>query len=216
MENKNVTSNIATFGMAVILSTSCATSENLDHDYLKKDNELVVSVFTEIETDTNLSSIISENIGKLEAKHTTLSQFNTSFKNTKKSTGNNISLASVAVDQKIILPGEIFSFNNTVGPTTKKRGYMLGRIFIKGKDSKGYGGGVCQVSSTIYNAALLAGLEIIERHPHSKPVKYVPADKDAATSYGGKDFKFKNNKSFPILINSYIQDENIYIAIETV
>lgn len=216
MENKNITSNITTIGLAVILSTACANSENLELDYSEKDNESVVSAFTESELDTDLSSIMSANISQTQAKKVVLGEFNTSFKNSKKSRGHNISLASVAVDEKIILPGEVFSFNDTVGPTTKSRGYMIGKIFIKGKDSKGYGGGVCQVSSTMYNSVLLSGLEVVERHPHSKPVGYVAIDKDAATSHGGKDFKFKNNKPFPIMINSYIHDENIYVAIETV
>lgn len=147
---------------------------------------------------------------------TVLSQFSTNFKNAAQSRSKNINRASVAIDNQIIEPGESFSFNDTVGPTTKKNGFKLGRIFVNGKDSKGYGGGVCQVSSTLYNAVEQAGLEVTERHPHSKHVGYVDEGKDAATSYGVIDFKFINNKLYPVKINSYIEGEKIVVSIESV
>lgn len=145
-----------------------------------------------------------------------LAEFHTEFDSKKSARGKNIIRGSLAIDQKIIQPGEVFSFNNTVGPTTRKNGFSLGRIFINGEDGKGYGGGICQVSGTLYNAVLNAGLEIVERHPHSKPVYYVEKNKDAATSYGGKDLKFKNTLPYPIKINSYVQDTSIYISLEIV
>jgi len=149
-----------------------------------------------------------------DTENKTLSSFSTEFKNATKSRSHNIRRASASIDQTVITPGETFSYNNTIGPTSKANGYMLGRVFVKGKDSKGYGGGVCQVSSTLYNAALEAELEITERHPHSKAVGYVEEGKDAATSYGSVDLKFVNNKSFPIKINSYVETDKITVAIE--
>ncbi len=151
-----------------------------------------------------------------EKKPIVLSEFSTSFEGGTESRINNITQASVLVDGTIVNPGEIFSFNQTVGPTVKRRGFAKGKIFIEGKEAQGYGGGVCQVSSTIYNAALEAGFEIVERHPHSKKVYYVEDDRDAATSFGGIDMKFKNNFDYPILINSYIYESRIYISIEKV
>jgi vancomycin resistance protein YoaR len=142
-----------------------------------------------------------------------LSEFTTEFKNATESRAHNITKAAEAIDEKIVKPGETFSFNNAVGPTTKENGFMLGRIFVNGKDGKGYGGGVCQVSSTLYNAAEELGLEIVERHKHSKPVNYVESGRDATTSYGVIDFKFANNKSYPIKIDSYVQDSSVTVAL---
>lgn len=150
------------------------------------------------------------------ASGTKLSEFITEFKDATKARAHNISLASKAINKKTVQPGAVFSFNDAVGPTNKDRGYMLGRIFINGKDSKGYGGGVCQVSSTLFNAAELAGLEVTERHEHSKAVGYVKSGRDATTSYGGKDFKFTNNMPFAVRINSAVSGEKLTVSIEKV
>ncbi len=143
----------------------------------------------------------------------TIGEYTTKFDSQKSARGKNIMRASKAIDEIIVNPGQEFSFNNAVGPTTKSNGFELARIFIKGEEKKGYGGGVCQVSSTLYNAVLQAGLEVTERHVHSKEVFYVPKDKDAATSHGGIDFKFVNNKDFPIKIQSYTVDNKVTTAI---
>ncbi len=124
---------------------------------------------------------------------------------------HNIQLASYSIDETLIYPDGIFSYNEALGPTTEEEGYKIGKIFIEGKEIDGVGGGVCQVSSTLYNAVLQANLDIIERHPHSKEVTYVPKDKDAATSYGGIDFKFLNNTNKIIKIDSFIYQNSIYV-----
>lgn len=142
-----------------------------------------------------------------------IAEFTTKFNKKSFGRAENIRLSAKAIDEKEILPGETFSYNNTVGPTTKENGYKMAHIFVKGQKKKGYGGGVCQVSSTLYNAALAANLEITECHSHSKKVYYVDEDKDAATSYGGIDLKFINNKDFPIRINSYIYNDTITVAL---
>lgn len=142
-----------------------------------------------------------------------ISEFTTKFNKKNFGRAENIRLSAKAIDEKEIMPGETFSYNNTVGPTNKKNGYKMAQIFVKGKKKKGYGGGVCQVSSTLYNAVLAADLEIAERHSHSKKVYYVDEDKDAATAYGSIDFKFVNNKDYTIKINSYIYDDAITIVL---
>jgi len=136
----------------------------------------------------------------------TLGEFATRYGAYPKNRGSNIQLASDQIDGVIVLPGQVFSFNDAVGPTTKANGFKLARTFIKGKDTRGYGGGVCQVSTTLYNAALMAGMEILERHAHSKPVGYVAEDRDAATSYGSMDFKFRNNLPYPVRVNSAVEN----------
>ena len=142
-----------------------------------------------------------------------ISEFATEFNTKSFGRAENIKLSAKKINGKEILPGETFSYNKTVGPTNKKNGYKKAQIFIKGKKSKGYGGGSCQVSSTLYNAVLKANLKVTERHPHSLEVKYVEQDKDAATSYGGKDFKFVNDRDYKIKINSYVYENKIVVAL---
>ena len=99
--------------------------------------------------------------------------------------------------------GEIFSFCEIVGKATPEKGYKKAKIFdAKGNLIDGYGGGNCQVSTTIYNAVKdLSGIEIIERHPHNNTVPYIEEGLDAAVSYGSEDLKFKNNNDYSIIIN---------------
>jgi vancomycin resistance protein YoaR len=111
------------------------------------------------------------------------------------------------------MPGGEFSFNEAVGPTIKKRGYLAGKIFVNGRTAMGYGGGVCQVSSTLFCAADKMGLLTTERHYHSLPVNYVPKGMDAATSYGVIDYKFVNTKDFPIIIKTLTKDGKIHVGI---
>ncbi|MDR1539596.1 MAG: VanW family protein [Clostridiales bacterium] len=142
-----------------------------------------------------------------------IGEYSTEFSKNSKERNTNIALAAKSINEAVVKPGETFSYNQAIGPTTKKNGYKRAQIFINGKKAYGYGGGVCQVSSTLYNAVEDAGLEIIERHIHSRPVSYVPKGKDAATSYGDIDFKFKNSEPYPIKIKSEIIDNSVFIQI---
>jgi len=139
-------------------------------------------------------------------KKVALSQYTTKFNKNAKARTHNMKLSSIAIDNYVLQPGAVFSFNEVVGYAGPQQGYQKAVIFVNGKEEQAYGGGICQVSSTLYNAAMDAGLEIVERHPHSKPVGYVPKGKDAATSYNGVDLKFKNNFPYPVTINTYIND----------
>ncbi len=125
----------------------------------------------------------------------------------------NISMAMRNVNNTLLWPGQLFSFNEVVGPRTPERGYLPAPVILNGGLDVGYGGGVCQVSSTVYNAALAAGLTIVERHGHSKPVHYVPEGRDAAVDYGGVDMKFRNNRSTAIIIKSYLNNGRLYIEL---
>lgn len=111
--------------------------------------------------------------------------------------------------------GETFSFCDTVGKATPERGYQKADIFDKdGNVIKGYGGGNCQISSTLYNAVLsLPSISITERHEHSKKVYYVPEGKDAAVAYGSIDFKFKNDYDYDIKIYSSSSTNSVDIKI---
>ena len=138
-----------------------------------------------------------------------LGEYTTKFSSAPKGRNENISHAAKSLKGVVIQPGEVFSYNKTLGPTNKENGYKRARIFVRGKKAYGYGGGVCQVSSTLFNAAESAGMEIVERHNHSLPVEYVPRGKDAATSYGSVDLKFKNSLSHPVKIDTAVTENSV-------
>jgi vancomycin resistance protein YoaR len=142
-----------------------------------------------------------------------LGEYSTEFSDGAKARNTNITVAAKSIDGVVVNPGQVFSYNDTIGPTTKNNGYKKAQIFIRGKKAYGYGGGVCQVSSTLYNAVEDAGLKVIERHQHSRTVEYVPKGKDAATSYGVIDFKFQNTLSHPVTITSEVKDGTVCIKI---
>ena len=112
----------------------------------------------------------------------------------------NVLLATEACNDVILLPGDIFSYNDTVGPRTYERGFKDAIVYVGTLAEAGVGGGICQVSSTIYYAVLRADLEIVERYAHSRTVTYVPLGEDATVAWGSKDFRFKNNTEFPIRV----------------
>ncbi len=122
--------------------------------------------------------------------------------------GINIRLAVETIDGTELFPGEEFSFNDIVGPRTKEKGYAIAHIYSGGEIRDGYGGGICQVSTTLYDAVLLANLNVTERHNHIFTVSYVPLGLDAAVSYGYADLKFQNNTNYPIRINAKVSDDN--------
>jgi len=142
-----------------------------------------------------------------------LATHETDFDTKAKNRATNITMAARSIDGFIVMPGQVFSFNEATGPTDKNQGYKKDIIYIKGEKKKGYGGGVCQVSTTLYNAAEAADMKIIERHDHSRPVTYAEPGKEAATSYGGIDFKFKNDKPYPIVINCTAVNGKIHASI---
>lgn len=135
-----------------------------------------------------------------------ISQFNTQFNPGRISRTQNIRVASKALDGYIIAPGEIFSFNQVVGPRSKERGYDEADVILSGELVSGVGGGVCQVSTTLYNAVLRAELQIVERLPHSLLIPYIAPGLDATVAYGSIDLKFKNTLNCYILIKSVVQN----------
>ena len=115
---------------------------------------------------------------------------------------NNVGLASDTIDGTILLPGEVFSFNDTVGMRTAEKGYREAGAYVSGNTVLEIGGGICQTSSTIYDVVLKSNLEVIERRPHMFTVAYLPLGNDATVNWGTIDFKFKNNTDYPIRIDS--------------
>jgi len=126
----------------------------------------------------------------------------TFFNSSNQSRSHNISLAAKAIDNHVVFPNEIFSFNKVVGMRSEEKGYKRAPIIVKGELAEGVGGGICQVSSTLFNAVDRAGLQIIERYSHSRHVSYVPSGRDATVSWYGPDFRFQNKYNQPILIRA--------------
>ena len=114
----------------------------------------------------------------------------------------NVALASKNINGLILAPGEVFSYNDSVGPRTTARGFRVAHVYVGNRVEDGVGGGICQVSSTLYNAVVLSDLKIVTRTNHSLPVSYVPMGRDATVSYGSIDFKFENNTKMPIKISA--------------
>lgn len=127
-----------------------------------------------------------------------LSSFSTSFTSSNSSRSTNIRLSASKINGKVLMPGESFSFNQVVGKRTAAAGFQPAPAYYNGKTVLEYGGGICQVSSTLYNAVLYANLEVTERTNHGYKPSYVKPGLDATVSWGGPDFKFTNNRDYPI------------------
>ena len=138
--------------------------------------------------------------------------FSTSTVNNK-NRGENIKLAVSKINGKILASGEVFSFNDVVGPRTADGGYQTAHTYTAGKVVDGIGGGICQVSSTLYNAVLKADLNVVERRNHMFTVGYVPYGQDATVSYDTADFKFSNSSKWPIKIVAGVsKNHNVYFS----
>lgn len=131
-----------------------------------------------------------------------LHTFTTYFDGTNINRTSNIRLAAAKINGSVLNAGETLSFNDTVGERTKSRGFLPAKIIENGEFTEGVGGGVCQVSTTLYNAAVLSGLEIKEYHPHSLAVGYVSPSRDAMVSGSACDLKITNNRKTPVYIRA--------------
>ena len=126
---------------------------------------------------------------------------------------NNVKLAGEKCNGIILLPGEEFSYNQTVGKRTKDAGFGEAGAYLNGETVQEVGGGICQTSSNIYNAIVLSNLKITERHNHTYISGYVPIGRDATVSWGGPDFKFKNDQKYPIKLEVFYSNSRIYAKV---
>ena len=164
--------------------------------------------------DNNVNTIVTET-KQTEPIETDLASFSTPIMYKDVNREHNMSLTCSKLNGTIVKAGETFSFCNTVGKATAEAGYKEAEIFDKeGNIKKGYGGGNCQVSSTLYNVVLqISSLKVVERHEHSRKVSYVESGKDAAIAYGSIDFKFKNENDYDIKIYSETTENTVNIRI---
>ena len=136
----------------------------------------------------------------------TLAIFTTKYNITNIERSTNLELAAQKINGTILAPNEEFSYNKTVGARTIDKGYKEAKVYSNGQVVDGIGGGICQISSTLYDTAIIANLDITERHNHQFITSYLPAGKDATVVYGAKDLKFKNTRSYPIKIELEVQN----------
>ena len=126
----------------------------------------------------------------------------------------NIAIAAAKLDGTTVGPGREFSFNETVGERSSELGYGPARVIVDGRSEPGIAGGICQLSSTLYNAALLAGMEITERRAHSRPVPYLPAGLDATVSYGAADLRWVNALATPVTVRARVGADSVCVWLE--
>lgn len=151
---------------------------------------------------------------KAEKDPNEISRYSTEILNKDENRVHNIKLAAKKLNHTVIEPGETFSFNGVLGKRTEEKGYEEAPILLgNGEEGEGVGGGICQVSSTLYNAVLQTNMEIVERHRHSEAVPYVPEGKDATVVYNSKDFRFKNTKDYPVEIVIAVSEEKVTVRL---
>ena len=156
-----------------------------------------------VSTEELKNSIVGDELGT----------YTTDYSSSSSDRAHNISLASGKINGYVLAPGEEFSYNDVVGPRTVERGFKMANVYVGNTVQPGIGGGICQVSSTLFNAVVFADLEITERRNHSLPVSYAPMGRDATVSYGAIDFKFKNNTSKPIEIRVTCENRKNTVSI---
>ena len=135
-----------------------------------------------------------------------ISSFSTKYDASNRNRSTNLEIAAKKINGKVLMPGEEFSFNKIVGKRTVEDGYKDAKIYADGGVVDGLAGGICQISSTLYNSVLLANLQITERRNHSFTTSYLPAGKDATVVWGTTDFKFINSRSYPIKIEAKVSN----------
>ena len=143
----------------------------------------------------------------------TMASYSTSYGGSTANRAANVARAAELINGTVVAPGEVFSFNDTVGERTVENGFSTAKEYVGGKSVDGIGGGTCQVSSTLYSAVLYASLEIVTRTNHMFTVSYIPNGQDATVSDSGVDFKFRNNSEYPIRIDANAGGGTITVSI---
>ena len=184
--------------------------------------QLYNTVYTAIVTGSGAQTVVVSRqeiapkvtLSELQSRMGMMSEAKTTASGNK-NRKSNIKLALSTLNGVCIQPGEVFSFNGTVGERTEAAGYKSAGAFVDGLVSEEVGGGICQVSTTLFNAVAKSDLEVIARSPHSRPVGYIDKGKDAAVSWPNQDFKFMNDTDYPVyIVAHYDNDENrVYIAL---
>lgn len=163
-----------------------------------------------IPTETIETKIKGDMLSKINTK---ISSFTTAFKPSDVNRTENLRIASAQINGVLVLPGDIFSMNKALGPRVVSKGYKEAPVIINGTVVPGLAGGICQVTTTLYNAVLLSNLEIVERTQHGLAVSYVGVGRDATISGDAIDFKFRNTNKYPIYINTIMGKSTLSVNI---
>ncbi len=149
--------------------------------------------------------------GEVKDINGVVSEFHTTFSLSDVNRSDNIRLACTKLNGTILKPGEAFSMNEALGPRTTKNGYKEAPVIFKNELVPGTGGGICQVTTTLYDTVLKSKLEVLERSPHSMPLGYVQPGQDATIAEGSIDFKFRNDRDYPVCITASVKGNTIGI-----
>ena len=191
------------------------SSNGLDFNISIEEAKQMISAPQETYTiplKTLYPNVTTNEIGT-EAFPDKLATYTTSYASSNANRSTNIALAASKINGTVLMPGEEFSFNGTVGKRTAANGFKTATVYSNGQVTTDYGGGICQVSSTLYNSVLKANLEITNRVNHTFTVGYVPIGLDATVSWGSPDFKFKNSRSYPIKIVATTSNKRLTISV---
>ncbi len=156
--------------------------------------------------ETTRPAVTAEDLSHIEI---VLAEYSTPYRTWQTDRTHNLKLAAEKLNEHVVHPGEEFSFNDVVGERLARDGYRAAPIFINGDVEPSTGGGICQIASTLYNVLLLANVDMIERHHHSRPVDYVPTGRDATVYWGVYDVKFKNSLAHPVLLLTDVSDGKV-------
>lgn len=196
-------SGLTVSGDNIIYGTN-DSDNNIDISSTEND-ELIIENNTEADNSSDHDSKSEENL---------LGSYSSKVYTKTEDRQKNLRIVCEKLSGTILSPNEEFSYNQTCGPYNKENGFGKATVFLgDGTEIQDYGGGVCQLSSTLYNAVKDLNIEIIERHKHSKKVYYVPDGQDATVSYGNLDFKFKNKNNYSIRIEATSNAEAVNVSV---
>lgn len=200
-----------------IRSTSGRTGRKVDALSLRKELEQYVSELPTLavpkEVKVAVQVVEPSNMSDYGRINGVIGEFTTSLSKSSETRNKNVEISTKAMDGLMVFPGETISYNERTGLRTTKNGYKNAYVIINGQYEQGVGGGVCQTSTTLYNALIRAGVTITERHNHSIPASYVPYGLDAAVNDSNMDLKFRNDFDYPIYINGKMNSKEVTFVI---
>ena len=191
----NISVSSATTGKELDIA---ATKESI-YDAIKEKNYSPIDLKVDIK-EPKISNEAANSVNAL------LGQFSTKFSTSDSNRVTNVVLSAKSTSDVLLMPGEEFSYNTLTGTRTKSNGYKDAPVIVNGKLEQDVGGGVCQVSSTLFNSVLYSGLDVTSRRNHSLKSSYVSIGRDAMVSDGGSDFRFKNPYSHPVYIKNIVSN----------
>ena len=194
-DSGNISASSATIGKELDIA---ATKESIYDAIKNKDYKAI-----DLKVNIKQPKINTE---AAKSVNTLLAEFSTKFSTNDSNRVTNIVLSAKATSDVLLMPGEEFSYNNLTGKRTKSNGYKDAPVIINGKLEQDVGGGVCQVSSTLFNSVLYSGLDVTSRRNHSLKSSYVSIGRDAMVSDGGSDFRFKNPYSHPVYTKNTVSN----------